>query len=55
MMPIFRSCIRCGGKYPRNEYEDWDNPVCQECLQAESDAEWEKEIENDQATNETND
>jgi hypothetical protein len=26
-------CLICKGKYPIEEYEDKDNPVCTECLQ----------------------
>jgi len=36
-MQFTRSCIRCRGEYPRGEYDDWDNPVCRECLQIEDD------------------
>ena len=55
MMAFIRSCIRCGGEYPRGEYEDWDNPVCRECLQIEDDNDLKKECENGLSEQETDD
>jgi len=45
-MQFYRSCLRCGGEYPRCEYDDWDNPVCRECLQIEDDNDLKQEDEN---------